>query len=33
MSRVTKEIEVMENIAADLKRFIGMHLRDGAMTF
>ncbi len=30
MSRVTKEIEVMENIAADLKRFIGMHLRDGA---
>ena len=28
MSRVTKEIEIMENIAADLKRFIGMHLRD-----
>ncbi len=33
MSRVTKEIEVMENIAADLKRFIGMHLRSGAPTF
>jgi TetR/AcrR family transcriptional regulator, transcriptional repressor for nem operon len=33
MSRVTKEIEVMENIAADLKRFIGMHLREGAPTF
>ena len=32
MSRVTKEIEVMENIAADLKRFIGMHLRDGVPT-
>ena len=32
MSRVTKEIEVMENIAADLKRFIGTHLRDGAAT-
>ena len=30
MSRVTKEIEIMENIAADLKRFIGTHLRDGA---
>lgn len=30
MSRVTKEIGVMENIAADLKRFIGMHLRAGA---
>ena len=29
MSRVTKEIGVMENIAADLKRFIGMHLRGG----
>ena len=32
MSRVTKEIEVMENIAADLKRFIGMHLRNGVPT-
>ena len=32
MSRVTKEIEVMENIAADLKRFIGMHLRSGVPT-
>ena len=32
MSRVTKEIEVMENIAEDLKRFIGTHLRDGAAT-
>jgi TetR/AcrR family transcriptional repressor of nem operon len=32
MSRVTKEICVMENIAADLKRFIGMHLRDGVPT-
>ena len=30
MSRVTKEIGVMEHIAADLKRFIGMHLREGA---
>ena len=33
MSRVTKEIGVMENIAADLKRFIGMHLRSDAPTF
>ncbi len=32
MSRVTKEIGVMENIAADLKRFIGMNLREGAPT-
>ena len=30
MSRVTKEIGVMENIAADLKRFISMHLKSGA---
>ena len=30
MSRVTKEIGVMENIADDLKRFIGMHLRVGS---
>jgi TetR/AcrR family transcriptional repressor of nem operon len=30
MSRVTKEIGVMEHIAADLKRFIAMHLRASA---
>lgn len=28
MSRVKRDISVMEGIAADLKRFIGMHLRD-----
>ena len=33
MSRVTKEICVMENIAEDLKRFIAMHLRNGAAMF
>jgi TetR/AcrR family transcriptional repressor of nem operon len=32
MSRVKREIDVMEQIAADLKRFIALHLRDGART-
>jgi TetR/AcrR family transcriptional repressor of nem operon len=30
MSRVKRDITVLEGIAADLKRFIGMHLREGA---
>jgi hypothetical protein len=30
MSRVKREIGVMEGIAADLKRFIAMHERGGA---
>jgi TetR/AcrR family transcriptional repressor of nem operon len=30
MSRVSREICVMEGIVADLKRFVGMHLIDGA---
>jgi TetR/AcrR family transcriptional repressor of nem operon len=29
MSRVKKDIAVMEGIAADLKRFVGMHVREG----
>lgn len=29
MTRVTREIGVMRGIAEDLKRFIGMHLKDG----
>jgi hypothetical protein len=28
MSRVKRDITVMEGVAADLKRFIGMHLRE-----
>ncbi len=32
MSRVKKEICVMEQIADDLKRFVALHLRDGART-
>jgi TetR/AcrR family transcriptional repressor of nem operon len=31
MSRVTREISVMEGIAADLKRYIGMHVRTEAV--
>ena len=30
MSRVKREISVMEGIAADLKRFVAMHVREGA---
>ena len=30
MTRVTREIAVMQGIADDLKRFIAMNLRDGA---
>jgi TetR/AcrR family transcriptional regulator, transcriptional repressor for nem operon len=30
MSRVKRDIGVMEGVATDLKRFIGMHVRDGA---
>jgi TetR/AcrR family transcriptional repressor of nem operon len=30
MSRVTREVGVLHGIAADLKRFVGVHLRDGA---
>ena len=30
MSRVTREVSVMQGIATDLKRFIMMHVRDGA---
>jgi hypothetical protein len=32
MTRVTREITVMQGIADDLKRFIAMHLREGAGT-
>jgi TetR/AcrR family transcriptional repressor of nem operon len=32
MSRVKKEIHVMEQIADDLKRFVALHLREGART-
>ena len=31
MTRVTREITVMQGIADDLKRFIAMHLRDGVV--
>lgn len=31
MSRVKREISVMEGIAEDLKRFIAMHVREGAL--
>jgi TetR/AcrR family transcriptional repressor of nem operon len=30
MSRIKRDITVMQGIADDLKRFIGMHVRDGA---
>jgi TetR/AcrR family transcriptional regulator, transcriptional repressor for nem operon len=30
MSRVKRDIAVMEGVAADLKRFVGMHLRESA---
>jgi TetR/AcrR family transcriptional repressor of nem operon len=30
MTRVRREIDVMQGIAADLKRFIAMHVRDGS---
>ena len=30
MSRVSRDVAVMHGIAADLKRFIAMHVRDGA---
>ena len=30
MSRVTREVGVLHGIAADLKRFVGVHLKDGA---
>lgn len=32
MSRVKREIGVMEGIAADLKRFVGMHVRERSAT-
>ena len=32
MTRVTREITVMQGIADDLKRFIAMHLREGGGT-
>ncbi|HJU88205.1 MAG TPA: TetR/AcrR family transcriptional regulator [Gemmatimonadaceae bacterium] len=32
MSRVKREISVMEGIAEDLKRFIGLHVQEGAMS-
>ena len=32
MTRVTREITVMQGIADDLKRFIAMHLREGGAT-
>ena len=31
MTRVKRDITVLEGIAIDLKRFIGMHVRDGVM--
>jgi hypothetical protein len=30
MTRVKRDLSVLEGIAADLKRFIAMHVRDGA---
>jgi hypothetical protein len=30
MSRIKRDITVMQGIADDLKRFIGMHVRNGA---
>jgi TetR/AcrR family transcriptional regulator, transcriptional repressor for nem operon len=30
MARVTREVGALHGIAADLKRFVGMHLRDGS---
>ncbi len=30
MTRVKRDISVLEGIAADLKRFIAMHVKDGA---
>jgi hypothetical protein len=31
MTRVKRDLSVLEGIAADLKRFIAMHVRDGAV--
>jgi TetR/AcrR family transcriptional repressor of nem operon len=31
MTRVKRDLSVLEGIAADLKRFIAMHIRDGAV--
>jgi len=30
MTRVKRDLSVLEGIAIDLKRFIGMHVRDGS---
>jgi hypothetical protein len=32
MTRVKREISVMQGIADDLKRFIAMHMRDGGLS-
>jgi hypothetical protein len=32
MTRVKREITVMQGIADDLKRFIAMHMRDGGLS-